>query len=154
LIALRGSGWEVSQEMSVPGFAGARLTGKDGGEWTGWGFGAGVGGSGTAGQTFQSGLDGLEVVEGVETVGTTTEFARCLRAAKHQETEDSGLVAAEIEDGADAMFVFGNPGVSYGSCKTKVFQRVKGLAHFIFREIEHRIAARTLVARVDESVQG
>jgi hypothetical protein len=30
---------------------------------------------------------------------------------------------------------------------------VNGLAHLIFREIEHRIAARTLVARVDESVQ-
>jgi hypothetical protein len=99
--------------MGVPGFAGARLTGKDGGEWAG--LDAGFGGSGAVSQAFQGGLDGLEVVEGVETISTTAEFARGLRAAKHQETEDSGLVAAEIEDCADAMFVFGDPGVSYRS---------------------------------------
>lgn len=152
-LALGRNGRLISQEMSVPGFAGARLAGKDGGEWACWGLGAGFGGSGTAGQAFQGGLDGLEVVEGIETIGSTPEFARSLRAAKHQETKDSGFVAPEIENGADTMFVFGNPGVSYGGYKSKVFQRVNSLTHFIFRQIEHRIAARTLVARVDESVQ-
>jgi hypothetical protein len=57
-------------------------------------------------------LDGSEVVEGIEAVGTAAEFSWRLRAAKHEEAEDGGLVPAEVEDGADKMLVLGDARVA------------------------------------------
>ena len=72
---------------------------------------------------------------------------------EHEKTEDSGLVAAEVEDGADPVLVLGDARVADGGDETKVLERVKGLADLVFGEIEHRVAAGTLVARIKQRVQ-
>jgi hypothetical protein len=76
-----------------------------------------------------------------------------LGAAKHEETEDGGLVAVEVEDGADAVLVLGNAGVADRGGEGQIFERVKRLADLVFREVKDRIAAGALVARVDQSVE-
>ena len=97
--------------------------------------------------------DGGEVVEGVEAVGAAAEFARGLRAAQHEEAEDGGLVAAEVEDGADAVLVLGDAAVVDGGDEGEVVEGVERLADLVFGEFEHRVAAGALVAGVDECVQ-
>jgi hypothetical protein len=99
-------------------------------------------------------LDSGEVLEGVEAVGATAKLAGGLRASEHEEAEEGGLVAAEIEDSADAVLILGNAAVAYGGGEGEVFERVKGLADLIFAEVEDRVAAGALVARVDEGVEG
>jgi hypothetical protein len=139
--------------MGITGLAGARLAREDGGQGAGGLIAVFVGG-GSGGQALEGGLDGSEVVEGVETVGTAAEFAGGLGTAEHKEAEDGGLVAAEIEDGADAVLVLGDTGVADGGDEGEVFKRVECLADLFFGEIEHGIAAGALVARVKQGVEG
>jgi len=112
----------VPKEMGVAGLAGAGLAEQDGGE--GSGFAAGCVGDGPGREALEGGLDGGEVVEGVEPVGAAAEFAGGLRAAEHEEAEDSGLVAAEVEDGADTVLVLGDAGVADGGDKCEIFEGV------------------------------
>ena len=139
--------------MSVTSLTRAGLAGEHGGEWAGWGFASCLGGERAIGQALESRLDRCEVVEGVEAVGAAAEFARSLRAAEHQETEDGGFVSAKIEDRADAVLVFGDAGISDSGDQSQVFEGVEGLAHLVFGEIKDRIAARALIGGVDESVE-
>jgi hypothetical protein len=139
--------------MGVTSFAGAGLARENGGEWAG-GRVAGFVGGGAGGKTFQGGLDCREVVEGVEAVGTAAEFAGSLRATEDQEAENGGLVAAEIEDGADAMLVLGDSGVADYGGECLVFERVESLADLFFGEIDDGIAAGALVACIDQGVEG
>ena len=110
-VALRSRLGLISEEVRVTSLAGAGLAGEDGGEGAGRGF-ACLGGGGAGGETLERGLDRSEVVEGVEAVGAAAEFAWGLGAAEHEETEDGGLVAAEIEDSADAVLVLGDARVA------------------------------------------
>jgi hypothetical protein len=66
-------------------------------------------------QALERGLDRSEIVEGIEAVSAAAEFTRRLRAAEHQKAEDSRLVAAKVEDSADAVLVLGNTSVANGS---------------------------------------
>jgi hypothetical protein len=146
----------VSKQVGVAGLAGAGLAGKDCGERDG-GLAVGlcadfVGSAG--GQALKCGLNGGEVVEGEEAVGATAKLARGLRAAEHKETKDGSLVAAEVENGADAVLVLGDTAVADRGGEGEVFERVEGLADLVFGEVEHRVAAGTLVARVDEGIEG
>jgi hypothetical protein len=149
----RKIGW-VPQKMRIAGFAGARLARQDGGEGSGGGLGAGfaVGRSGR--KALECGLDRSEVVEGVETVGTAAKFAGGLGTAKNQKAKNGSLVTAEIEDGTDTVFVLGDTGIADRSDESEIFERVDGLPNLFFREIEHGVAARALVARVDQRIKG
>jgi hypothetical protein len=142
----------ISEEMGVAGLAGAGLTWQHGGERAS--FVAGCIGEGTSCEALESGLDGGKVVEGVEAVGAAAKFAGGLRAAEHEQTEDGGLVAAEVENRAYTVLVLGNAGVANGSDECEVFKGVKSLANFLFRQIEYGIAAGALVACVDQGVEG
>ncbi len=75
-------------------------------------------------------------------------------AAEHEEAEDSSLVAAKIEDGANLMLVLGDAGVADRGDKCEVFKGMEGLANFFFSEIENGVPAGTLVARVKQGVEG
>jgi hypothetical protein len=99
-------------------------------------------------------LNGGEVVEGVETIGAAAEFAWGLGAAEHEEAEDGGLVAAKIENGADSMLVLGDAGIADRGDEGEVFKGMEGLAGFFFSEVEHRVSAGALVARVKQRVEG
>ena len=94
-----------------------------------------------------------EIVEGVEAVGAAAEFARGLGAAEHEEAENCGLVAAEVEDGADAVLVLGNASVADGSDEGEIFKGVEGLADLVFGEVQDGVAAGALVACVDQGVE-
>jgi hypothetical protein len=139
--------------MGIPGLARSGLAGKDCGERAGARIACFVS-NGAGGQALEGGLDGCEVVEAVETVGAAAEFARGLGAAEHEKAEDGGLVAAKIEDRADAMLVLGDAGVVNRGDQGEIFKRVDGLPDIFFGEIEHGVAAGTLVARVDQSIEG
>jgi hypothetical protein len=135
-------GW-VAEEMGVAGLAGAGLAREDGGERDGGlaaGFGDGFVGT-AGGQALKRRLDGGEIVEGVEAVGAAAEFARGLGAAEHEEAEDGGLVAAEVEDGADAVLVLGDAAVADRGDEGEVFEGVQGLADLVFCEVKDGIAA-------------
>jgi hypothetical protein len=138
--------------MGVAGLARAWLAREDSGK--GAALIAGFVGGGASGQPLERGLDRGKVVEAVETVGAAAEFAGGLGTAEHEEAEDSGLVAAKIEDGADPMLVLGDAGVADRGDEGEVFKGVDSLADLFFREIEDRVAAGTLVARVKQSVEG
>lgn len=51
------------------------------------------------------------------------------------------------------MFVFGDAGITNRSDEGEVFEGVKGLADLFFGEIEDRVAAGALVARIEQRVQ-
>jgi len=138
--------------VGIAGLARARLTREDSGK--GAGLIAGFVSGRASGQALEGGLDGGEVVEGVETVGAAAEFTGGLGAAEHEETEDGGLVAAKIEDGADPRLVLGDAGVADGSDEGEVFEGMKGLADLFFGQIEDGVAAGALVARVEQRVEG
>ena len=74
-------------------------------------------------------------------------------AAEDEEADEGGLVAAEIEDGADAVLVLGDAGVAIGSGEALLFKSVEGLADLLLVEVKDGVAAGVLVARVDERVQ-
>jgi hypothetical protein len=99
-------------------------------------------------------LDGGEIVKGEEAVGATAKLAGGLRASQHEEAENGRLVAAEIENGADAVLIFGDAAVADGGGEGEVFEGMEGLADLVFGEVEDGIAAGALVARVDESIEG
>jgi hypothetical protein len=142
---------ERSEEMGVAGLAGAGLAGKDDGK--GADFVADCIGSRAGREAFEGGLDSGEVVEAVEAVCTAAELAGGLGPAKHEEAEDRGLVAAKIEDSADAVLVLGNAGVTDWGDKSDIFEGVKGLADLLFGEIKDGVATGALVTRVDQSVE-
>jgi hypothetical protein len=143
-----------SQKMSVASFAGAGLARENDGEGTGFvSFGVRCVGRRSVCESFEGGLDGSEVIEGVETVCAAAKFAGSLRAAKHEEAEDGGLVTTEIEDSADTMLILGDAGVAHRSDEREIFERVKRLANLFFGEIKDRIAAGALVAGINKSVE-
>jgi hypothetical protein len=107
--------------MGIAGLTRARLAREDDGKGAGR-LVAGFVDSGASGQALEGGLDGCEIVEGVESVGAAAEFAGCLRAAEHEQTEDGGLVAAEIEDGANPMLVLGDASIADRGDEGKVFE--------------------------------
>jgi hypothetical protein len=133
--------------MGIASLARARLTREHDGEGAGGLVASFVDGS-ASGQTLEGGLDGGEIVEGIETVGSAAELARRLRAAKYEETQNGGLVAAEVEDGADAVLVLGDTSIANRGDKAKILERVEGLADLVFGEIKYRIAAGALVAGI------
>jgi hypothetical protein len=137
--------------MSVAGLAGAGLAGKDGGE--GSGFVAGCVRGRASCETLEGGLDSGEVVEGVKTLGAAAELAGSLGPTKHKEAEDRGLIAAEIEDRADSVFVLGDSGVADGGDEGEILQGVDDLANLFFGQIEDGVAAGALVACVDQGVE-
>jgi len=138
--------------MGIAGLTRARLAREDDSKGAS-GLVAGFVDRSARGQTLESRLDGCEIVEGVETVSAAAEFAGGLRAAEHEKTEDSGLVAAEIEDSPDPVLVLGDASIADGGDEGKVLERVEGLADLVFGEIEHRVAAGTLVARIQQRVE-
>src|SRR5271154_2192658 len=108
--------------MGVTGLAGAGLTGKDGGEGAGFVARCVTGGEGR--EAFEGGLDGGEIVEGGETVGAAAEFAGSLGTAEHEEAKDGGLVAAEVKNGADAVLVLGDAGITDRRDESEILERV------------------------------
>jgi hypothetical protein len=139
--------------MGIAGLARARLTGEDGGKGAG-GLIAGFVIDGAGGQALESGLNGGEVVEGVETIGAAAEFTGGLRSAEYEEAEDGRLVPTKIENGADSMLVLGDAGIADRGDEGEVFKGMEGLADFFFSEVEHRVSAGALVARVKQRVEG
>ena len=148
-----GDGFDgAAEKMGVAGFSGSGLPGQDGGEGA-VGAGIGVRWNGTGGEAVEGGDDGGEVVEGEHAVGSAAKLAGGLRAAEEEEAEDCGLVAAKIEDGADAMLVLGDTRISIGCGEAAVLKGVKSLADGFFVEVEDGIAAGALVAGVDKRVE-
>jgi hypothetical protein len=146
----------VSEEMGVSGLARAGLARENRGERAGAlivNLIAGFVGGGPGSEAFERGLDRSEVVEGVKTVGAAAEFAWSLGAAQHQEAEDRGLVAAKVEDGADAVLVLGYASVADGRDESEIFKAVESLTDLLFRKVENGIAAGALVARVHQGVE-
>ena len=143
--------------MGVAGLAGAGLAREKDEERAGglrvWRSG-GVAGGGAGGQTVEGGGDGAEVVEGEHAVGAGAELAGGLGAAEDEEAEERGLVAAEVEDGADAVLVLGDAGVAVGGGEALLFEGVEGLADGLFVEVEDGVAAGALVAGVEKRVEG
>jgi hypothetical protein len=121
----------ISEEMGVASLAGTWLAGENRGEGT-WGVGAGLIRRGPSGEALEGGLDRGEVVEGMETVGAAAKFSGGLWTAEHEEAEDGGLVAAQIEDGAGPVLVLGDASVPNWSDQGKIFQGVDGLANLFF----------------------
>jgi hypothetical protein len=138
--------------MGIPGFAGARLAGENSGKGTG-DLTTGFVGCGAGGQALKGGLDSSEVVEGVEAVGTAAQLTRSLGTAEHEEAEHGGLVAAEIEDGANPVLVFWDTRVANRANQGEVFKGMESLANLFFGEVEDGVSARALVARVKQSVE-
>ena len=155
----QGRGGRAAEEVGVAVFAGAGLAGQQDGERAGGGgvVGGGAGGilrgGGAGGQAVEGGEDGVDAVEGVEAVGTAAELAGGLRAAEDEEAEEGDLVAAEVEDGAEAVLVLGNAGVADRGDDVEVFEGVEGLANLVLGEIEDGIAAGALVAGADKRVE-
>jgi hypothetical protein len=139
--------------MGISGFAGTGLAGENGGKRTG-GLTTGFVGYCTNRKALKGGLHSSEVVEGVETVGTAAQFAGSLGTAEHEEAEHGGLVAAEIEDGANPVLVFWDPRVANRANQGEVLEGMEGLANLFFGEVEDGVSARALVARVKQSVEG
>ncbi len=109
----------AAEEMGIARLAGAGLAGKDRDKrgccvsaGHGGRFGGGAGAA--VGEALQSGLHGGDIVEAVHAVSAAAEFSGGLRAAEEQEAEEGGFVPAEVEDGADAVLVLGDPGVADG----------------------------------------
>jgi ornithine cyclodeaminase/alanine dehydrogenase-like protein (mu-crystallin family) len=127
------------------------LARKNRGQWSGI-IASGVR-DGPVSQTLERGLDGIEVVEGVKASGAASDLAGGLRPTKHQETENSSLIPPQVEDGSDAMLIFGNSRVVDRRDKGHTLQRVKSLTNLFLGEIEHWFAARTLIARVHQRVE-
>ena len=142
-----------AEKMGIPSFAGAGLARENSGKGTGC-FITGFIGCGAGGQALEGGLDSSEVVEGVETVSTAAQFARSLGTAEHEEAEHGGLVAAEIEDGANPVLVLWDTRVANRANQSEVFKRMESLANLFFGEVEDGVSARALVARVKQSVEG
>ncbi len=85
------------------------MAGEDDREGAGfYSFGIGCAGGRSVCESFEGGLDGGEVIEGVETIGAAAELSGGLRTAEHQEAKNGGFVAAQVEYGADAVFVLGD----------------------------------------------
>jgi hypothetical protein len=139
--------------MGIACLARSRLTRKDGAKRAHGLIARFVGGV-AGGHALESGLDGGEVVKAVQTVGAAAEFARGLRAPQHKEAEDGGLVAAEIEHGADSMLILRDARVTDRSDKGEIFKGMEGLAYLFFGEIEDGVPAGALVARVKQRVEG
>jgi hypothetical protein len=142
-----------AEKVGVPGFAGARLAGKNSGKGPG-GLTTGFIGCCTSRKALEGGLDSREVVEGVEAVGTAAQLTRSLWTAEHEEAEHGGLVAAEIEDGANPVLVFWDTRVADRANQGEVFKGMESLANLFFGEVEDGVSARALVARVKQSVEG
>ena len=96
------------------------MAGQNSGEWAG--FIAGGVGCGASSQALEGGLNGGEVVEGIEAIGPAAKFAGGLRATEKKETENGGLVAAQVQNGADAVLVLGDAGVANGGYESEVFK--------------------------------
>jgi hypothetical protein len=150
----------VSEEMGVSGLARAGLARENRGERAGAlidnltvNLIAGFVGRGPGGQTLERRLDRAEVVEGVEAIGAAAEFAWSLGAAQHQEAEDRSLVAAKVEDGADAVLVLGYASVADGRDESEIFKAVESLTDLLFRKVENGIAAGALIAGVHQGVE-
>ena len=136
----REPGWRGRMVVSGPVVS---LLGCVGGRW------------GERGQALEGGLDGGQVVEGVEAAPARLRSSPGVWGPpKHEEAEDGGLVAAKIEDGADAVLVLGDAGVADGGDEGEVFKGMESLANLFFGEIKDGIAAGALIARVKQSVEG
>lgn len=145
---ISGCGHGAAKQMGVPGLAGSGLPGKDDGEGacrSRCRCGFGTGSFRSRGETVKCGGDGGEVVEGVEAVGAGPEFTGCLRAAEKQQTDNCGLVAAEVEHSPCAVLVFWDSGVARGGDEAEVLEGVEGLTDVFFREFEDRIAGGALI---------
>ena len=116
------------------------------------GIAGGFGGF-AGGQAIKGGLHCSQVVEGVEAVGAAAKLAWGLRTAEHQEAKNGGLVAAEIEDGADAVLILGHAAVADRGDERYVFERVKCLTDFVFGKVEDGISAGALIARIDQCIE-
>jgi hypothetical protein len=76
-----------------------------------------------------------------------------LGAAEQQEAENSGLVATEVEDGADAVFILGDAGITDRGDESEVFERMEGLSNLFFCQIENWVSTRALVTGVDQRIE-
>ena len=143
-----GSGLRLAAEqMHVAGFAGSGLPRQKQDERT---VCLGI----AAGEPLEGGLDGGEIVEGEEAVGAAAEFAGGLWAAEQKEAKDSGLVAAEIKNGAGAMLELGDAALTDRGGQLVSFKGVESLADLLLVEIEDGVAAGALVAGVQQGVEG
>ena len=138
--------------MGVSGFAGSRLAGEN--RCKRASFATGWVSRGAVCEAFDGGLDGGEVVERIKAVGAAAQFPGGLGTAEHQKTEDGCLVAAKVENGADAVLVFGDAGIANRGNESEIFKGVEGLADFFFGEIQDRVAAGALIAGVEQGVEG
>jgi hypothetical protein len=84
------------------------------------------------------------------------EFARRLRTAQKQDTENGDFVAIEVEGFLKAVFVLGDAAVrgADGADEGLAVQRMPRLPDRSLVEIHFGLAVRFLVAGVDEGVQG
>jgi len=139
--------------VRVAGLTGSGLAREDGGKRPSGGRGR-FRGRFAGSEAVECGLDRGEIVEGVEAFGANAEFAWRLGAAKHEEAEDSGLVASQVKDGTNAVLVLRNAGVVEGGDEVLVIKGVKCLADLVFGEIEDGVATGLLITGVDECVQG
>lgn len=154
-----GDGWRrgewgrdadgIAEQMGEASFARAGLAGKKKDEWAI--RRGGLDGRGAGGETIESGGNRGEVVEGEEAIGARAEFAGGLRATENEKAKKGGLVAAEIEDSAGVVLVFGYARACAGEAtaswggEAAILEGMEGLAENLFGEIEDGIARGPLV---------
>lgn len=146
----------TSEQMGVSSLPRAGLPGEHGSERAcafGSCWGVGVRKIWARGKPVEGCGDRGEVVEGEEAVGAGAEFSGCLCATKKEKTKESGLVTAQVKDGACAMFILGDATVASWSDEAEILEGVKGLADVFFRELKDGIPGRFLVAGRLERVQ-
>ncbi len=145
--------------MCVAGFTSSGLAREEDGKGAGDAGGErvpgafGFRGRGAGSEAVKGGDDGGEIVEGEEAVGAGAEFAWGLRAAEEEKAEDRSLVAGEVEDGACAMLVLGDAGVSRWRDEAEVLESVEGLSDLFLGEIEDGVSGGALVGGGLEGVE-
>lgn len=107
-------------------------------------------------EALQGALHVVEAIKSVHSLGTSTEFSRCLRAAQQEHTQDRNFRTREVEDLLQTVLVLGHAAFSAASRsgQAPVLQRTEGAADCVFVERHNRLTIVLLIARVHQRIQG
>ncbi len=108
-----------------------------------------------AGEVIEDGFDFFHVGELMHALGAGAEFADGLGSAKHQDAQQGGFAATEIEGFAQAMAVFFDPMARAAEAGGEVLgaEHFEGLLDGRVVVLDDGIAARFLIAGVYQGVE-
>ena len=99
----------------------------------------------------------VQVGEGVQAVGAGPQLARRLRASQQEEGDDGPLAVVERQPLVEHLAVLRGPGPGarvHDPGQALCLQPVDRGEHLVLRDVHHRVAARRLVARRAQRVEG